>query len=273
VALPVYVIHWNAPGWCADTVRSFEASTVPVDVVVIDNSSNYRGPGKVERPGTNLGSAGAGNLALRSAASQDAEWCVIACHDAIAAPDAIEQLLDARRPPYAILGAVLDGEIPGWVQSDEDDGVVPANSIIGTLMLVNVSAALAVGGFDERYGSYYEEVDLCHRLWIAGHRVGFAKGAHVATKGSSSRAAERLKRGNHVLLTLKEDGRLAAISEVRVLAGEVLVAATRGVIAPRGSPERGHARELGGALIMGSAKLARYWRLGSVQAHDSVMPD
>ena len=114
-------------------------------------------------------------------------------------------------------------------------------AVIGTLMLVHVSAALDVGGFDERYGSYYEEVDLCHRLWIAGRRAGFAKNAHVVTKGSSRPAAEALKRGNRVLLTLKEDGHLAAIREVSVLAGEALAAAARGVSAPTGSPERGPA--------------------------------
>jgi GT2 family glycosyltransferase len=273
VSTPVYVVHWNAADWCAATVESLAASTVPVDVTVVDNSSNYEGPGVVVRPGRNLGFAGAGNLALRSAANQGAEWCVLACHDALAAPDAVEQLLAVRQSRYAVLGAVLDGAIPTWARSAAEDGVVPANSIIGTLMLLNVPAARAVGGFDERYGSYYEEVDLCHRLWIAGHRVGFATAAHVATKGASSRSAEALKNGNYVLLTLKEDGRRAALRELRQLAREALKAGTQTVLAPRNAEHRAHAMTMAHAFAVGSFKLARYWDLASIQEHEGVMPE
>ena len=93
------------------------------------------------------------------------------------------------------------------------------------------------------------------------------------SSATTTPAAEALKRGNRVLLTLKEDGHLAAIRELSVLAGEALAAAARGVTAPTGSPEPGRAREAVHALRIGSVKLARYWRLGSVQAHHSVMPD
>lgn len=273
VAVPVYVIHWNAPEWCVATVESFEASTVPVDVTVIDNSSSYRGPGTIERPGSNVGFAGAANIALRTAATKGATWCVIACHDAIAAPNAVQHLLAARRPPYAILGAVLDGAIPAWVRSDEEDGVVPANTIIGTLMLLNVETALFVGGFDERYGSYFEEVDLCHRVWIAGYRVGFVTGANVWTKGSSSPSADALRFGNHVLLTLKEEGRLAAIREVGQLGRDAVASALRSVITPPRSVHRASAKTMAHAFTLASLKVARYWRLASVQEHHGVMPE
>ena len=74
----------------------------------------------------------------------------------------------------------------------------------GAFLMFRRDAWVHVGGFDERYGSYYEEVDLCHRLWLAGHRVGFAKYAQVSTKGSSSRSAEALKHGNHGSLRFRK---------------------------------------------------------------------
>ena len=36
-AVPVYIVHWNAPEWVASTCASFLDSTVPVSVTVVDN--------------------------------------------------------------------------------------------------------------------------------------------------------------------------------------------------------------------------------------------
>jgi GT2 family glycosyltransferase len=44
----------------------------------------------------------------------------------------------------------------------------------GGAMLISRKIFLEVGGFDEAYGSYYEDVDLGWRLWILGYKVLFA---------------------------------------------------------------------------------------------------
>lgn len=43
--------------------------------------------------------------------------------------------------------------------------------VAGLFMLVRTPAYRAVGGFDEGYFLYYEDVDLCARLWAAGHPI------------------------------------------------------------------------------------------------------
>jgi len=52
-----------------------------------------------------------------------------------------------------------------------DGHVRPVDWVAGLFMLFSARAFAAVGGFDERYFLYYEDVDICCRLRLAGWRV------------------------------------------------------------------------------------------------------
>ena len=58
--------------------------------------------------------------------------------------------------------------------------------ISGSCFLARRSAYDAVGGFDEAYFMYAEDVDLCWRLWRAGWRVGYEPAARVVHAGGAS---------------------------------------------------------------------------------------
>ena len=51
--------------------------------------------------------------------------------------------------------------------------------VAGMFMVFRSTDFSAVGGFDEDFFLYYEDVDLCARLWRAGRRVMLCPGVHA----------------------------------------------------------------------------------------------
>jgi GT2 family glycosyltransferase len=51
--------------------------------------------------------------------------------------------------------------------------------VAGMFMLFPSNVFKAIGGFDERYFLYYEDLDLCARLWCAGYKVVFCPSASI----------------------------------------------------------------------------------------------
>jgi GT2 family glycosyltransferase len=49
----------------------------------------------------------------------------------------------------------------------------------GAALIVRREVLERVGGFDGDFFAYFEETDLCWRIWLAGWAVGFAADAHV----------------------------------------------------------------------------------------------
>lgn len=77
------------------------------------------------------------------------------------------------------LGSKLDYEI--------GDSALRPDWVAGIFMLFRSEVFRQVGGFDERYFMYYEDVDLCWRLRAAGYTVRVEPGAraiHEARRGS-----------------------------------------------------------------------------------------
>lgn len=198
--LPVYVVHWNAPGWCEETVASLLGSEdIDLTVTVIDNGSKNlpRLPAHVEitRMPSNRGFAGAANLALEL--SHDSEFLAIASHDVRVAPDAIARTVAfaERNPDHGILG------LEGGGENDLDGG----GWISGTFMLIRRACAESVGAFDELFGSYLEDVDYCHRATREGWKIAIVAGAHASEKGSAHhRRAQVLMQANWIVLLAKE---------------------------------------------------------------------
>lgn len=60
----------------------------------------------------------------------------------------------------------------------------------GMFMLFKADTYRALGGFDEGFFLYYEDVDICVRLWKSGHAVVLHPGVHVI------HAAQRASRRN-----------------------------------------------------------------------------
>jgi GT2 family glycosyltransferase len=88
--------------------------------------------------------------------------------------------------------------------------------VSGACLLVRRRDALAVGGFDERYFLYAEDVDFCAALRALGRQVRFFPGAEVVhLRGRSGRqrpeATERAYRRSHLAFYEKHHPRLAPL--------------------------------------------------------------
>ena len=73
------------------------------------------------------------------------------------------------------------------VEFDESDEIFAAK---GAALLIRRDALRQVGVFDPDFFAYFEETDLCWRLWLAGWRVGFAAGRPSAAQARGDRAAD-----------------------------------------------------------------------------------
>jgi N-acetylglucosaminyl-diphospho-decaprenol L-rhamnosyltransferase len=172
---------------------------------------------------TNLGYGTAVNRAVAAltGAAADSEFVVIANPDVVWAPGSIDALLAAaqRWPAAAALGPLIrdpDGSVypsarhlpslirggmhavvgPAWKNNPwtaayRQDRLAPSERPVGWLsgscLLVRRAAFDAVGGFDERYFMYMEDVDLGDRFGRAGYLNVYVPAAEVLhDKGHST---------------------------------------------------------------------------------------
>jgi GT2 family glycosyltransferase len=117
--------------------------------------------------------------------------------------------------------------------------------VSGACLLVRRSVLQEIGGLDETYFHYSEDVDLCARIWKAGYEVRFVPGASAAHEGGGSAPRSGLLpvlAASRIRYSSKHDGPLVALL-VRV--GVALGAVTHSIVARGGWPSRrGHLRAL-----------------------------
>ena len=215
--LPVYLIHYDAPDWCADAVRTIENSDPPVAVTVINNGGRELDVNcRVLPQERNRGYTGGANVALRDWLAGDEPWCVIGSHDLHVAVDTFARML-ADAGDAGIVGPTVEGCSAHLV-----DGAVEWLS--GTCLMIRRECAQAVGEFDELFGSYVEDVDYCFRTTATGWRL-VQSDAPVQSLGSSvgSLAARRMVQARALLLRWKHGGFAAELGRAaKVVASDVV---------------------------------------------------
>jgi len=78
----------------------------------------------------------------------------------------------ARRfPTLRQLSSKLLGGHDGRYVLQPTQGPTPVDWVAGIPMLFRTEDFKAIGGFDEKFFLYYEDVDICARLWKAGRPV------------------------------------------------------------------------------------------------------
>lgn len=220
------VVTYSSGRYLTAFLDSLEsASQSPVPVVVSDNGSTDGSLDALEgrprlhllRNGANLGYGAAAN---RGAAGASEEWLLVANPDVELSPGSIDALLGTRHrwPGAGVLGPAVinpDGmlypsarQIPslgrgaghaifGWIwpsnpwtaayrreRGEVEEG--PCGWLSGSCLLVRREAFELVGGFDEGFFMYFEDLDLCERIGRAGYDVVYVPSVTVRHTGAHS---------------------------------------------------------------------------------------
>ncbi|MCB0035286.1 MAG: glycosyltransferase family 2 protein, partial [Anaerolineales bacterium] len=132
-----------------------------------------------------------------------------------------------------------------YVEDVADDTTADVDWVMGAFMLTRPEVVAQVGGMDEAYFMYSEELDWCKRIKTAGWRVVYYPDAKIIHyQGKSSEQASILRHINFNRAKLryfrKYHGRAAAAFLRLVIGGnfvgQLLLEATKGIL--------GHRREL-----------------------------
>ncbi len=183
------------------------------------------------------------NQGLRAAREAGGSGALLLNDDAILQPGCLPLLTEALEQPgvVAVGPVILGGD--GKVQSagisvtfrgmrvrlrsqlprQQEPHSVPALS--GAVLALNLSAWEGVGGFDEGFPFYFEDIDLCLRLRERGGRVLLVPQARAVHHGGGTLSGEdpgaaRWALQGHLRLVEKRGGRLGALLSggVRALA-------------------------------------------------------
>ncbi len=217
IPVTVVLVNWNGGALVLQTLQALSAQTVqPAQVVVIDNASSDGSAENIARRfkvrlrclERNLGFAAANNLALRE--EVQTPWVATLNPDAVPQPDWLERLWQGVQayPGYAAYGCRmrrlddptrLDGTgdcyHPSGIAWRRDFGVperqgqrMPGEIFApcAAAALYRLEDVLAVGGFDEDFFCYFEDVDLGFRLRLSGGRCFYLPEAIVHHKGAYS---------------------------------------------------------------------------------------
>jgi N-acetylglucosaminyl-diphospho-decaprenol L-rhamnosyltransferase len=160
----------------------------------------------------NIGFGAANNYLAREATG---EWLLLLNPDTILEPHAIDIMLDQAKsqPEFGIigglsvsrkgdalamsrlefpsLGSIFRGAIGlggGRQLPVSDTKILQVDAVSGCFLLIRRRTWEELGGFDERFFLYAEELDLCRRLHNSGGMVGIAPGARVVHDVGSGNA-------------------------------------------------------------------------------------
>jgi len=216
MSVTVLIVNWNSGSLLAKCLQHLETQTVqPGHVLVVDNASTDHSAACVKQHArvkllqmtVNLGFAAGNNRAL---AECDTEFVALLNPDAFPEPDWLAQLQMAAHlyPDVAAFGSrqlcqdspeILDGigdsyHMSGLVWRERHGGLAANGDMIqqeifspcAAAALYRRQALVDVGGFDEDYFCYVEDVDLGFRLRLAGHKAMYVPEAVVHHVGSAS---------------------------------------------------------------------------------------
>ncbi len=200
----VVIVTYNGMEWIENCLKSLSNTTIPVSVIVVDNSST---DGTIEfiktnfqdvillQQNENLGFGKANNIGIKKAYYSGADYVFLLNQDAWVTPDAIENLIKAhqKEPEYGITspmhlngkGDALDYNFSNYINPIKCKKIY-SDIFLNTIQekiykteFVNAAAWLIsrkcigiVGGFNPSFFHYGEDDNYVHRVQFHQFKVG-----------------------------------------------------------------------------------------------------
>ena len=214
----VIIVSWSAKKWIRKCLNSVEGSSLPADVLLIDNGSTDGTLTLVRKefPAVrilemedNLGFGAANNRGLRIALDEGYPFAYLLNQDAWLEADTLERLVAAHKPEWGILspmqldargrrdkrfdkkcGKYIDPALSGY---HSDSLVVEVPFVMAAHWLLSRRAIETVGGFSPAFRQYGEDDNWIDRLHWHSLRCGVVPAAR-AVHDRAGRRPSREKR-------------------------------------------------------------------------------
>jgi GT2 family glycosyltransferase len=196
------VVNYESGAALCDCLRSLDGQPGLAETIVVDNGSRDGAVAAarstftdlvVVSPGRNLGFAEGANTGAKFARGH---LLLFLNPDVRVAPGAVEILAAAFGPGVAVVGPRVELDRFGSVElgstidvlgypvmlSSPDDPLY----VSGCALMTSRKAFDALGGFDERFFMFVEDVDYCWRALLRGWDVRVAPQARVVHEGGGS---------------------------------------------------------------------------------------
>ncbi|WP_104199007.1 glycosyltransferase family 2 protein [Cryobacterium sp. Y29] len=226
-SLAVVVVNFGSAALLEENLQPLSRSAPGLHIVVVDNFTDVAEQARVaviaEREGwqhvlspTNRGFGGGMNLGVARAQQNGRTHFLLLNPDATIPADQVARLLEAviLHPLTLVSPRILRPDGTVWFDGSDlylDDGRVRATRkrgdhpgirvtpwLSGACLLISDDLWRRVGGFSDDYFLYWEDVELSHRVLLAGGEVtvcadAYATHAQGGTQGAGQHSAGQAK--------------------------------------------------------------------------------
>jgi GT2 family glycosyltransferase len=208
----VIIVNYNAYDWMKRCFESLAAQTIArqVQIILIDNISSDGSDKLAQELMTGLSNAlfiqmgenaGFGRACNRAVQDATGKYLLLLNPDVWLERDCLEQLVNgAERSQSAAAGPLVLNYDDDSFQSNGNVGFDLCGMFIcmapdampeelfcaNGFYFIRTDVYLKVGGEDEAFFLYTEEIDLSWRVWISGNRIVYAPKARIHHRGSIS---------------------------------------------------------------------------------------
>jgi GT2 family glycosyltransferase len=220
-AVACVIVTYNAAQWLQRCLESVLASSIPVEIIVVDNASSdetmqiaasFGAPVTLLAQSANLGFGRANNLGISYALQHTVDYVFLLNQDTHVDPEALGTLVSAMRSDsqYGILspmhwnrdGTAIDKNFLNYIKDYSDRShyadrhfgrhektIYKIDYVNAAAWLLSKECLLKVGGFDPLFFMYGEDDDLCQRALRHGFKIGFVPDANIYHYRESSPAS------------------------------------------------------------------------------------